>query len=126
MSTHELFDTSDVLDDPSVKGVLSSIRPHNDEDDNMIDNDIPIEDDVPVPTTSHRQRKFPLDQMAPGQSFLVQAEDGEALKKLRASLSSAIRNYRRTMARKGYDVDFTTRTEGMAIRCWRIDNLDGE
>lgn len=130
MSEHNNpFDASDVLDDPEVMEVTSSLRAQSEahtmheheEEVDVASGEIPVESGVPIPEGQVRRRKYPLDQMEVGQSFAVTAGSAEELKKLRASIGAAVRNYRATMSRQGEDVRFVTKTtDSRTIRCWRI------
>lgn len=95
---------------------------HEDEEAVVDSGEIEIESGVPIPEGQVRRRKYPLDQMEVGHSFAVTADSAEGLKKLRASLGAATRNYRATAAKQGEEVRFVTKTVGpRTIRCWRVE-----
>ena len=85
-------------------------------------NQFPIEHDIPIPDqTSGRQSKYPLREMAIGDSFFVPCK-GHEISKVQASIRSASRNVNES--RKF----ITRRVEGRkagqefyeGVRCWRV------
>lgn len=84
----------------------------------MTDAAIQIENGVPLPPKAEaggRRPKYPLGDLAVGQSFRV--EDGRGPDLIQDTLSGCIRSWRihNDPARQ-----FTTRREGDGVRVWRI------
>lgn len=72
-----------------------------------------IESGIPAPTG---RAGYPFNAMGAGDSFLVEAEAGEASKKVITSIGASARNF----ARKNPGTKFSTRTVEGGVRCWRV------
>lgn len=89
-----------------------------------------VESDVPIPSVS--RRKYPFDNMEPGDSFEVTTKpvqrekygsDG-ALKRLRSSLSSSATSYckRASAGKNGRNLKMVIRKTGdHSLRCWCVE-----
>lgn len=78
-----------------------------------------IENGVPIPKVEKRG-KYPLEELQPGESFLVQGP-AKSLKKIRANIMGAARRVSKKSERTFMVV---ARPEEKGVRCWRTDSVD--
>ena len=74
---------------------------------------IKIESGVPAPTG---RSGYPFASMDVGDSFLIEAADGDAAKKASTSIGASARNFS-----KGKATKFTVRRVEGGVRCWRTE-----
>lgn len=75
-----------------------------------------VEKDIPIPEASHRKRRYPLDQMEVGDSFLVPTDPAMTFRKLQAKASSSVAYAHGTLGGRR----FVTRQVEGGVRVWRI------
>ena len=75
-----------------------------------------VEKDIPVPEKSSRDRKYPLDQMEVGDSFLVPTDPAMTVSKLQKKASASVAYAHRTLGGRR----FVTRQVEGGVRVWRI------
>lgn len=78
-----------------------------------------VENGVPIPKVEKRG-KYPLEELQPGESFLVQGP-AKSLKKIRANIMGAARRVSKKTERTFMVV---ARPEEKGVRCWRTDSVD--
>ena len=86
-----------------------------------------LEENIPVPVSFHSgTRKYPFEEMSPGQSFFIAPEyEDEDVKRLGNRVAQARQAYQKRMANLDTPVTFTQRMDtkdGVAgYRVWRVE-----